>query len=171
MAPWLIFELLLLILVPATEARAKHSQSRNLLPVHWPDVSKLEPEVREQLASLEKDLRAAINQPDPNEATLAESFGKAGKIYHAYSLTLPAGDCYLNAKRLAPKDFRWPYLVAKIAQQEGRIERGIPKVNCFEVNRHDIVVFYQNILRAPVAMDEAHTTCTARLDPLLKAVL
>ena len=125
LAPWLIFELLLLILVPATEARAKHSQSRNLLPVHWPDVSKLEPEVREQLVSLEKDLRAAITKPDPNEATLAESFGKAGKIYHAYSLTLPAGDCYLNAKRLAPKDFRWPYLVAKLAQQEGRIDEAI----------------------------------------------
>ena len=123
--PFLIFELLLLVLAPVTEAGAKHFQSRSLLPVDWPDVSKLESEVREQLVTLEKGLRAAINKPNPNEAALAESFGEAGKVYHAYSLGLPARECYLNAQRLAPKDFRWPYLLAKIAQQEGRIDEAI----------------------------------------------
>jgi tetratricopeptide (TPR) repeat protein len=34
-------------------------------------------------------------------------------------------ECYVNASRLAPKDFRWIYLLAKLNQREGRIEDAI----------------------------------------------
>ena len=48
-----------------------------------------------------------------------------GQTYHAYSLTAPARECYENASRLAPKDFRWIYLLAKLDQQEGRVEEAV----------------------------------------------
>lgn len=48
-----------------------------------------------------------------------------GQTYHAYSLNSPAKECYLNASRLRPGDFRWFYLPAKLDQQEGRIEEAI----------------------------------------------
>ena len=48
-----------------------------------------------------------------------------GEIYHAYSLNAPARECYVNASRLAPKDFRWIYLRAKLDQQEGRVNDAI----------------------------------------------
>lgn len=124
--PWLICGLVLL-LVPGQlhKGQPQSAQARGLPPIHWPDVSKLEPEVRDQLTGVEKSLTAAINKPDTTDATLAESLGDAGKIYHAYSLTLPARECYLNAALLAPKDFRWPYLLAKIDQQDGRTDDAI----------------------------------------------
>ena len=110
---------------------SQSAQSRkdlNLTSVHWPDVTKLEPEVRDQLVGVEKSLTAAINKPDITDAALAESYGEAGKIYHAYSLTLPARDCYLNAGLLAPKDFRWPYLLGRIDQQNGRMDDAIRRL-------------------------------------------
>lgn len=121
-----------LILITATAlsttALAQPPQSRtNLLPVHWPDVNGLEPEVRDQLARVEKNLKAAINNRSATDATLAEGFGESGRTYHAYSLLLPARDCYQNAALLAPKDFRWPHLLAKIDQQEGHTDDAIKR--------------------------------------------
>jgi tetratricopeptide (TPR) repeat protein len=118
---------LILLVIPGLlqKGQAQSAQARGIPPIHWPDVSKLEPEVRDQLTSLEKSLTATINKPETTDAALAESLGEAGKIYHAYSLTLPARECYLNAALLAPKDFRWPYLLAKIDQQDGRMDDAI----------------------------------------------
>src|SRR5690349_7517223 len=48
-----------------------------------------------------------------------------GQIHHAYSWTAPARECYVNASRLAPRDFRWIYLLAKLDQQEGAVTEAI----------------------------------------------
>lgn len=116
---------LVLILItataPTTNTPAHPSQARkNLAPVHWPKLDGLEPEVRDQLLEVENTLTEAINHSAIRDSELATTFGESGKIYHAYSFFLPARDCYLNAAVLVPKDFRWPYLLAKIDQQEGR---------------------------------------------------
>src|SRR4030095_9755862 len=116
---------LLVVPGPLHKGRAQSAQARGLPSIHWPDVSKLEPEVRDQLTGLEKSLTAAINKPDTTDAALAESLGAAGKIYHAYSLTLPARECYLNAALLAPNDFCRAHLTAQLHQQDGRMEDDI----------------------------------------------
>jgi tetratricopeptide (TPR) repeat protein len=118
--------MLLVVLAPFLALQAEPAQSRHsLTPINWPDLSKLEPEVRDHLISIQNRLTEAVNKRDTTDAALAESFGEAGRIYHAYSLSLPARECYLNAAMLAPKDFRWPYLLAKIDQQEGRTDDAI----------------------------------------------
>src|SRR3977135_2469844 len=66
----------------------------NLLPVRWPDLTKLEPDVREQLASLQAGLAATVKKSDATEATLSEAYGTMGEIYQAYSLNAPARECY-----------------------------------------------------------------------------
>jgi len=87
----------------------------------------LEAVVREQLLSAQKALTAAATARDPvtTDAMLSEAYGEAGEIYQAYSLMTPAQECYLNASRLAPKDFRWVYLLGKIDQQDGQIDEAI----------------------------------------------
>ncbi len=99
----------------------------NLVSLHWPDLTTLEAVVREQLLSAQKALTAAATARDPvtADATLSEAYGEAGEIYQAYSLMTPAQECYLNASRLAPKDFRWVYLLGKIDQQDGQIAEAI----------------------------------------------
>jgi tetratricopeptide (TPR) repeat protein len=93
-----------------------------LLPVHTPDLRGLEAEIREQLSSLQDALAALAKEPD---LKLSEAYSLLGQAYHAYALTAPARECYSNAQRLAPKDFRWPYLLGHLCQQEGRAEEAI----------------------------------------------
>jgi tetratricopeptide (TPR) repeat protein len=96
-----------------------------LVTVHWPDLTKLEADVREQLSSLQTSLADTVKDPGSIEAKLGEAYGTMGEIYHAYSLSVPASECYLNASRLAPEEFRWVYLLAKLDQQEGRVAEAI----------------------------------------------
>ncbi len=96
-----------------------------LVAVHWPDLSKLEPDVREQLLSLQNSLVSVVKNTATPDALLSEAYGTMGEIYHAYSLIAPAQECYLNASRLAPQDFRWIYLLAKLDQLEERFDEAI----------------------------------------------
>src|SRR5207244_8875851 len=84
----------------------------------WPDVTKLETDIRGQLASLENALTAAVKDSATTEATLSEAYGTMGEVYHAYSLLAPARECYLNASGLASKDFRWVYLLGRLDQRK-----------------------------------------------------
>ncbi|HKY28289.1 MAG TPA: tetratricopeptide repeat protein [Pyrinomonadaceae bacterium] len=96
-----------------------------LIAVHLPDLSQLEKQVGEQLTSLQDSLRKVINNPRSTDEQLSWAYGQLGQIYHAYSLNLPARECYVNAHRLAPNEFRWIYLVAKLDHQEGRATEAI----------------------------------------------
>src|SRR5262252_3968712 len=127
MALMLLFGLVASINAVA-ESPAPTAQTRNnLVPVQWPDVTKLEPEVQHQLIGLESRLRGVMDNPTLPDAARANDFGAAGRLYHAYSLTVPARSCYLNAATLSPKNFRWPYLLAKLDQLEGRIDDAISR--------------------------------------------
>jgi tetratricopeptide (TPR) repeat protein len=102
-----------------------HAQKKEPVPVHWPDLSTLEEGVRAQLTSEQDALTAVVKNPAASVVTLSEAYGKLGQIYHAYSLTAPARECYLMAIKLEPKDFRWTYLLAKLDHQEGRFEEAL----------------------------------------------
>ena len=96
-----------------------------LVAIHLPDLTQLEDEVRDQIKSQQALLAAAVKNANSTEAELVAAYGLMGQTYHAYSLTAPARECYLNASRLAPRDFRWIYLLAKLDQQEGAVTEAI----------------------------------------------
>src|SRR5678816_264183 len=96
-----------------------------LIALHWPDLSQLETEVKTQIKSQQDALITTPKDKNSNDNELSIAYGMLGEIYHAYSLNAPAAECYLNASRLAPKDFRWVYLLAKLDHQDGRIEEAI----------------------------------------------
>lgn len=127
---------LIAILTLCTHIQAQNaSQNENVLQppksglvaVRFPDLSNLEPDVREQLISLQNSLTGVVKNTITPDAVLSEAYGTMGEIYHAYSLFAPAHECYLNASRLAPQDFRWAYLLAKLDQLDGRFEEAIAR--------------------------------------------
>jgi tetratricopeptide (TPR) repeat protein len=97
----------------------------NLVSLHWPDLSKLEADVREQLVAAQNVLTASARDPRTTDAKLSEAYGTTGQVYQAYSLISPARECYLNASRLTPIDFRWVYLLGKLDQQQDLVDEAI----------------------------------------------
>ena len=107
-----------------------------------PDLTNLEKSVRDQITAAQAELAAAATSP---ATVLSEEYGKLGQIYHAYSLFAAARDCYLNANRLAPTDFRWIYLLAKLDQQEGRFDDAIRRYQVARTLRPDYVAVLVNL--------------------------
>jgi tetratricopeptide (TPR) repeat protein len=96
-----------------------------LLPVPLPPLQTVEAAVVQQLDALLQPLRddAAVRALD--RGALADAYGGLGQAYHAYELLEAAEACYENARRLAPRDYRWPHLLAYLRQQTGRFEEAL----------------------------------------------
>ena len=118
---------------------------KELVEVHLPDLSTLEQGVREQLTAEQDTLAATLRNPAISDAALSEAYGKLGQAYHAYSLTAPARECYFNATTLAPNDFRWIYLPAKLDQQAGHFEDAISRFSRARNVRPDYVAASVNL--------------------------
>lgn len=124
---------LLVLLLPIFEARPQRDTKgsilaaprSNLVAIHWPDLSTVEVEVYRHLLKEQALLTAAVKVADASDVTLSEAYGSMGQTFHAYSFNSPARECYVNANRLAPRDFRWVHLMAKLDQQDGRIDDAI----------------------------------------------
>ena len=138
----------------------------SLVAVRFPDLDQLEREVRDHLNSLQKSTTAVIKNPAATDAQLSEAYGALGEVYQAYSLNAPARECYVNAKRLAPKDFRWVYLLAKLDQQEGRVNEAIDGYRLAGALQPDytaVQVNLGNIYLELNRLDEARMSFTAAL--------
>lgn len=90
-------------------------------------LSQLEPDVRDHIKWHQDALTATVKNPGSTRTQLSAAYGTLGEIYHAYSLTAPARECYLNANKLDPNDFRWIYLLAKLDQLEGLVDDAIKR--------------------------------------------
>ena len=116
-----------------------------LVAVHWPDLTKLEASVREQVTMLQTSLAATVKDPKTTDAALSDAYGNLAQIYHSYSLNSAARECYLNAVSLSPKDFRWVYLLGRLDQQDGRFEDAIGRYRLARALRPDYVAVPVNL--------------------------
>lgn len=113
---------LVLSVLAAFYVLASPGAAQNLTPIRFPDLAPLEKPVAEQIGGLEDALRALLAEPKPDPGLLASVYSELGQVYHVYGLAAPAEDCYKNAERLLPGDYRWPHLLAALLQQEGRLD-------------------------------------------------
>jgi tetratricopeptide (TPR) repeat protein len=112
----------------STSERELPAPRPGLVTVHFPDLTPLEPEVREQLSSFESSLAKVARNSSTTDVALAEAYGTMGQIYQAYNLIAPARESYLNANTLAAQEFRWVYLLAKLDQLEERFDDALRRL-------------------------------------------
>lgn len=62
---------------------------------------------------------------DAGNRELAEGFGQLGALYAAGRLVSPGLMAFENAQRLAPQAFRWFYLAAHVALEQGSAQRAL----------------------------------------------
>jgi tetratricopeptide (TPR) repeat protein len=129
---------------------------KGLVAVHWPDLTTLEASVREQVTTLQTSLAATVKDPKTTDTALSEAYAALAQIYHAYSLNSAARECYLNAGALAPKDFRWIYLLAKLDQQEGRFDDAIRRFELARTLRADYVAVPVNLGNMFLELNRLH---------------
>lgn len=115
-----------------------------LLAVHYPVSDKLEAEVRDHLSALQTSLVALSQDSGTTDARLNEAYGTLAQAYQAYSLIQPAETCYRNALHLAPKEFRWAYLLASVYQQTNQAEEAIKYFKLAQQLRPDYLAAWVN---------------------------
>ena len=92
------------------------------LPLPDPDLSRLEPAVREKLGDARRALLDAIDDPDTDGERRSGLYGHTGKLFHAHDAYAVAEACYRNAAALEPREVRWPYTLGFLYQDTGRFE-------------------------------------------------
>ena len=90
----------------------------NLLPIPQPSPS-TDPAVKQQVEDAWSDFEAVSQSKGVSREELATAYGQMGMVYHAYGFVDAAGACYRNAHSLAPREFRWPYYLGRLYQDEG----------------------------------------------------
>src|SRR6195952_2689813 len=97
--------LALLVVWVAACSGPKHE----LVTIPATDMSGLEPSVRVAVDRAQAEVdRVAAGKP--TDDALADAYGNLAMTYHAQSLVPGAEAAYKNARMLAPRDKRWPYL-------------------------------------------------------------
>jgi tetratricopeptide (TPR) repeat protein len=124
-----------------------------LVAIQLPDTRNMEAEVREHIKSVESALAATVKDSATSADKLGEAYGMMGEIYQAYSLNSSAKDCYLNASRLAVKDFRWVYLLGKLYEREGEAQRAISYYNAARNLRPDYLPLFVSLGNIHLQLD------------------
>ncbi len=87
-----------------------------------PKIDNAEEVVKRQLNRFQDSLANLIKDKPEAEKEIAEAYGRLGQTYHAYQLLTAAGTCYANAHQIAPQEFRWSYLLARIHHEMGELQ-------------------------------------------------
>ncbi|MDH3744399.1 MAG: tetratricopeptide repeat protein [Acidobacteriota bacterium] len=96
--------------------------AEELLPLPDPDLSRLEPGVREKLHNAREALLVTIGDADQDSQKQGRLYGHTGKVFHAHNAYAVAEVCYRNAAVLEPDEIRWPYTLGFLYQDTGRFE-------------------------------------------------
>jgi tetratricopeptide (TPR) repeat protein len=85
----------------------------------------MHPLVREQIEERQGWHRRILADRTLPTEQQAEAYGELGVLYQGYTLVEPARAAFENARRLNPKDPRWPYYLGHIQWRENQPEAAI----------------------------------------------
>ena len=99
--------------------------ANELTAIPHPELNSIERLIREQLQAGRSELEAKVSAAAVSDSARAEAFGGLGRLYHAYDFTEAAQACYRNALILEPKGFRWAYLLGRLLESQGDLQKAV----------------------------------------------
>ena len=135
LAPGLLAIAVLVQLVTLTGALSSQEPDAfdALIEVPSPALDSFEKAIQEQLRGQRATLDEMASRADVPRLELMEAYGKTGQLYFLYELYEAAQACFINARTLAPRDFRWHYYIGVIYGRQGEaakavesLERAVP---------------------------------------------
>ena len=97
---------------------------RDLVPVPVPEASGLESSVRNALLRARGEFER-VSAGKPKDDALANAYGELAMTYHAQNFVPAAEAAYANARVLAPRDKRWPYLLGHLYNDASRVPEAL----------------------------------------------
>ncbi len=91
-------------------------------PVPLPQLRSFDADVQQQLGDAHASLQASIEAG----TVTADEYGRLGMQFAGYGLVGEAEAAYLNARALAPAEFRWAYYLGVLYDTASRPEEAIP---------------------------------------------
>ena len=85
-----------------------------LAPTELPDLSRVEPALRERVMARQASLAAVTGSPAASPEARASAYGEVGKLLLAAEFYDAAEPYFANARVLAPADRRWPYYLGHV---------------------------------------------------------
>ncbi len=107
-------------LTATADAAAQAQLLPDLVPAERINLEDFEPAVRDQISRIYDEARKRTND--------AAAVGKLGMMFHVYGRYELADTCYLRARGLDPRSFRWPYYLAIVETALGKHDRALAHV-------------------------------------------
>lgn len=101
--------------------RAESIAGAAVLPVALPELSRLETSVQAQVREQYAVLQRLQGAPGTPAIELSRAYGAMGKLLMAAEYAELAEPYYLNARALAPSDYRWPYYLGHLYKTRGML--------------------------------------------------
>src|SRR5712692_5729829 len=108
-----------------TEQSQINASDYTPVPIPYPDLSKMDGAVQQQLQAAQSELISAIQRSGMTRVQLSEAYGQLGKLYEAYDLSEAAVACFLNAIGLEPQHFAWHYYLGYTYEQQANLNQAI----------------------------------------------
>jgi tetratricopeptide (TPR) repeat protein len=126
--------LALLVLFPGAVACADDSLSTlppawggRLLPIPVPELEGQPDDIRSGLDEARDAVNALLQKREASAVELARAYGELGGLYQVNFLRRSAEQCFQNAMRLEPENFRWAYYAAWLAARTGQTELALAR--------------------------------------------
>ena len=113
---------------PKESAPPHHSNAATPV-VSLPDLSRVEPVVRQQITERYQSLQSDLASSGTSGAELARTYGDLGSLLLAAGYNDAAELFYVHAESLAPADARWPYYLGHVYM--GKVDNA-RAINAFE---------------------------------------
>jgi tetratricopeptide (TPR) repeat protein len=108
-----------------TTERVESKGEGALLPVSLPEVSRLETSVQTQVREQYAVLQRLQEAPGTPATELGRAYGAMGTLLMAAEYIELAEPYYLNARALAPGEYRWPYYLGHLYKTRGMLPQAV----------------------------------------------